>query len=157
METLAFNGDFNSLASFVVHAICGAVAGGLCALLYWQRPVRQPAWPPAALPPRPGAKLAVGLFLVPTLLFALWAYCSYLTPFFSAHVSSAAITFAYRFPAREVTVPRNDIQRVVKSLSSAEGQWVALVVYTKDGRRFESAPIKPERFEILKSRLQPVS
>jgi hypothetical protein len=157
METLAFNGDFNSLASFVVHAIFGLVAGGLCALLYWQRPSRQPAWFPASLPARPGVTLAAGLFVVPTLLFALWAYCSYLTPFFSAHVSSAAVTFAYRFPDREVTVPRNAIQRVVKSLSNAEGQWVALVVYTKDGRRFESAPIKPERFEILKGRLQPVS
>ena len=156
METLAFNGDFNSLGSFSVHVIFGFVAGGLFALLYWQRrPMLQLGWSPAVEFPRPTAKLALGLFLVPSLLFALWAYFSYLTPFFTAQMSSAAITFEYRFPNRDVTVLRQDIERVVKGLGSERGLWVPLVVYTKDGRRFESAPIKTERFEDLKSRIQP--
>jgi hypothetical protein len=103
------------------------------------------------------AKLALGLFLVPTLLFAVWAYFSYLTPFFTAHMSSAAITFEYRFPNRDVTVSRRDIERVVKGIGSEESPWVPLVVFTKDGRRFESAPIKTERFEGLKSRIQPAA
>jgi hypothetical protein len=80
---------------------------------------------------------------------------SYLTPFFAAHVSSAAITFEYRFPNREVTVPRRDIERVVRGLDSEQSAWAPLVVYTKDGRRFESAPIKAEHFEGLKSRMRP--
>jgi hypothetical protein len=119
METLAFNGDFNSLGSFSVHVIFGFVAGGLFALLYWQRrPMLQLGWSPAVEFPRPTAKLALGLFLVPSLLFALWAYFSYLTPFFTAQMSSAAITFEYRFPNRDVTVLRRDIERVVKGLGS---------------------------------------
>ena len=39
METLAFSGDFNILASFTVQVLCGLVGGGFCALLYWQRPI----------------------------------------------------------------------------------------------------------------------
>ena len=156
METLAFSGDFNILASFTVQVLCGLVGGGFCALLYWQRPIWHLEWLPAAIRPRPLRKLAAGLFLVPTVLFALWAYVSYLTPFFSAHVSPADITFEYRFPDRAVTVQRRDIERVVKG-GGQESQWVALVVYTKDGRRFESAPIKAERFEDLRSRIQPTS
>jgi hypothetical protein len=155
METLAFSSDFNSLGSFFVHVLFGTVAGGLFSLLYWQRPMQQLGWSTVAESAPPAMKSALGLFMVPTLLFAVWAYFSYLTPFFAAHVSSAAITFQYRFPDREVTVPRGDIERVVKGLDSEQSQWVPLVVYTKDGRRFESAPIKAERFEGLKSRMRP--
>jgi len=54
-----------------------------------------------------------------------------------------------------VTVSRRDIERVVKGLGSGNSPWVPLIVYTKDGRRFESAPIKPERFEGLKDRIRP--
>jgi hypothetical protein len=157
METLAFGSDFNSIGSFAVHVIFGCAAGGLFALLFWQRPLRQLGWNATAQSTRPTLKLAVGVFLFPTLLFALWAYFSYLTPFFAARLSAADITFEYRFPNREVTVPRRDIERVVKGLGSETGPWVHLVVYTRDGRRFESAPIKAERFESLKNRIQPAS
>jgi hypothetical protein len=157
METLAFSSDFNSIGSFIVHAIFGSVAGGLFALLYWQRPMQELGLSAPTQASRPALKLAVGVFLVPTLLFGLWAYFSYLTPFFAARVSASDITFEYRFPDRAVTVARRDIERVVKGLGSENGPWVHLVVYTKDGRRFESAPIKPERFEGLKNRIQPTS
>jgi hypothetical protein len=155
METLAFSDDFNSLGSFFGHVLFGTVAGGLFALLYWQRPMQQLGWSRVAESTPPAMKFALGLFLVPTLLFAVWAYCSYLTPFFAARVSSAAITFEYRFPDRAVTVPLRDIERVVKGRGSEQSAWVPLVVYTKDGRRFESAPIKADRFEGLKSRMRP--
>ena len=157
METLAFSSDFNSIGSFAVHVIFGSAAGGLFALLYWQRPMRQLGWSATTQSVRPAPKLAVVAFLVPTLLFAMWAYFSYLTPFFAAHLSAANITFEYRFPNREVTVSRRDIERVVRGLGSEKGPWVHLVVYTRDGRRFESAPIKAERFEQLKNRIQPAS
>ena len=159
METLAFNSDFNSIGSFVVHVLFGAVAGGLFAMLYLQRSIRQPGtgWSTAPDSRRPALKLAIGVFLVPTLMFALWAYFSYLTPFFAARMSAADITFEYRFPERVVTVKRQDIERVVRGLGGEQGPWVHLVVYTKDGRRFESVPIKAEQFEWLKFRIQPAS
>jgi hypothetical protein len=157
METLAFNSDFNSIGSFVVHVIFGAVAGGLFAMLYWQRSIRQTrtGWSTRPQSRRPAFNLALGVFLVPTAMFALWAYYSYLTPFFAARLSAADITFEYRFPERLVTVRRQDIEQVVKDLGSERGPWVHLVVYTKDGRRFESVPIKAERFEGLKFRIKP--
>lgn len=159
MEILAFNSDFNSIGSFVVHVLFGAVAGGLFAMLYMQRSVRQPAagWSAAPQSRRPALKSALGVFLVPTLLFGLWGYCSYLTPFFAARLSAADITFEYRFPERLVTVKRQEIERVVKGLGGEKGPWVHMVVYTKDGRSFESVPIKAEQFEWLKFRIQPAS
>jgi hypothetical protein len=48
---------------------------------------------------RPALKFAVGVFLVPTLLFGLWAYFSYLTPFFAARVSKSDVTFGIGFPS----------------------------------------------------------
>jgi hypothetical protein len=157
METLAFNSDFNSIGSFIVHVIFGTVAGGLFAMLYWQRSMRQTGtgWSIAPQSPRPAFKLAIGVFLVPTVLFAVWAYFSYLTPFFAARMSAADITFEYRFPERLVTVRRQDIERVVRGLGGEKGPWVHLVIYTKDGQRFESVPIKAERFEGLKVRIKP--
>jgi hypothetical protein len=79
METLAFSSDFNSLGSFFVHVLFGTVAGGLFALLYWQRPMRQLGWSAVPESTPPAIKFALGLFLVPTLLFAGCAYFSYLT------------------------------------------------------------------------------
>jgi hypothetical protein len=154
METLAFQTDFNSTASFVGHLLFGAAAGGLLAMLYWRRPMRQHPFQPI-LSNRPKLRLAALVFLLPTFIFAGWAYASYLTPFFGAHLSNTAVTFQYRFPDREVKVERFNIERVVKGFTSEKAPWIYLVVFTKDGRRFESAPIKPERFERLKSLLLP--
>jgi hypothetical protein len=154
MEILAFSSDFNSLGSFIVHSTFGFVAGGLFALLYWKRPMQELGLSAPTRASRPALKLAVGVFLAPTLLFGLWAYFSYLTPFFAARVSNSDVTFEYRFPERAVTVLRRDIEGVAKGLGSENSPWVHLIVYTKDGRRFESAPIKSERFEGLKNRLQ---
>ena len=153
METLVFNTDFNSVGGFFVNVALGAVAGALLALLCRQWPIRRALR--AALLTERGLPLAA--FSLPTVLFGVWAYMSYLTPFFAAHVSSGAITFEYRFPAREITVARSDVDRVVKGSEGDEGSWVNLVVYTKDGRRFESVPIRADRFEGLRGRLRPTS
>jgi hypothetical protein len=110
MHTFAFQTDFNSVASFVGHLLFGAAAGGLLVMLYWQWPMRQPAADLLALSSRPKLKLAAIAFFVPTLIFAGWAYSSYLTPFFGAHLSTTAVTFQYRFPEREVRVERLDIE-----------------------------------------------
>jgi hypothetical protein len=153
METLAFNTDFNSVGGFLVNVALGVVAGALLALLCRQWQVRRALR--AALRAERG--LALAAFTLPTLLFGVWAYVSYLTPFFAAHVSPRAITFEYRFPSREVTVARSDVDRVVKGADGDQGPWVNLVVYTKDGRRFESVPIRADRFEGLRGRLRPTS
>src|ERR1700730_6878541 len=100
METLAFSSDFNSIGSFIVHSIFGSVAGGLLALLYWQRPMQDVRVSGTTQISLPALQRAVGVCLVPTLLFGLWAYFSYLTPFFAARVSASDITFEYRFPDR---------------------------------------------------------
>jgi len=150
METLAFGTDFNSIGGFFVSLALGAVAGALLALLSRQWPVRRALR--AALRSERGLPYAA--FLVPTLLFGAWAYSSYLTPFFAARVSAHNVTFEYRFPFREVTVARSDIERIVKAGEGEQGLWVNLVVYTKDGRRFESVPIRADRFEALRGRLR---
>jgi hypothetical protein len=152
MDTLIFNTDFNSIGGFFVNLALGVVAGALLALLSRQWPIRRALR--GALRTESGLPLAA--FSLPTLLFGAWAYISYLTPFIAAHVSPSAITFEYRFPWRAVTVTRNDVDRIVKGAGEDEA-WVNLVVYTKDGRRFESVPIRSDRFEGLRGRLQPAS
>lgn len=154
MDTILFSTDFNSIGSFLVHLICGTVAGGLFVLLYWQWPARHARAVLAGVQRRPALRFAIGAFLVPTFLFTLWAYFSYLTPFFTARLSGHDIVFEYRFPERAVSVPRSQVERVAKASESEKGPWVPVVVYTKDGRRFESAPAKPQRFEEFKKLLQ---
>jgi len=154
MDTIVFSTEFNSIGSFLVHLICGTVAGGLFVFLYWQWPAGQMRAMLVGAQRRPAVTFAAAAFLIPTFLFAIWAYFSYLTPFFSARLSGHEIVFEYRFPERVVSVPRSQVERVDKGSQRDQGPWTALIVHTKDGRTFESAPVKPQRFEELKNLLQ---
>ncbi len=91
--------------------------------------------------------------MVPILLFTVSAYCAYLTPFFAARLSRQNLVLEYRFPARAVTVPLSQVDRVVKGLGGRVGRWAHLEVLLKDGRKFESAPIKSERLDVLRNEI----
>lgn len=93
-------------------------------------------------------RLGLGIALTMLAAVALIAYWSYLTVFFVAELGEREVVLRYRYPAREVRLTRQEIERLGRRPTPTKaGTRFSCLIYTRSGHRYESGDAKPDEFE----------
>ena len=103
---------------------------------------------------RPGrlGVAAAGLFAVGVAALAYWLF---LTPFDAVEIEGEQVRLRRFYPSRAVTFDRDQIDRFERRNEVTKNNYiVSLVVFTKDGRRYESGQSRPQELAANFERLE---
>lgn len=88
------------------------------------------------------------------LAFSAFGYWLFLTPFYAVELDGAEARLVKFYPRRAVTLTRDEIARFERRNEVTKNSYVvSLVVYTKDGRRYESGQANPQQLAADLTRL----
>lgn len=141
------------IGAFILYCVIGVVAGGLLAAVYWLWS-RRPDMPQGFFrhpPSRATAAVIAGASLLALVMIGARAE---LQSFHRIDVGASEATLHFAFPARSVAVVRADIDHVALGTGGEKTPTVRLVLVTRTGERYESAPTPRARFDEVRAALR---
>lgn len=140
------------IGAFVLYCAVGVVAGALLASAYWLW-TRRPDMPQGFFRHPPSRATAAVIGASALIGGALIGARAELGAFYRIDVAGDGVTLHYALPARALTLPRAQIERVAVGLGGEKGATVRLVIYTRGGERHESAPTARAHFDAARAAL----
>lgn len=141
------------IGAFVLYCVIGLVVGALLAAAYWLWS-RRPDMPQGFFRHPPSRATAAVIFAASLLALAIVGARAELLSFHRVDVDATRVRLHFAFPERSSTLPRSQFDRVALGLGGEKGATVRLVLYTKDGTRYESTPTPRARFDELRTALE---
>ena len=140
------------MRAFALYCAIGVIVGGVLAAAYWLWS-RRPDTPQGFFRHPPSRATAAVIAVASLLAFAVIGARAVLLSFHRIEVSGALVRLHYAFPERSLALARGDIERVALGIGSEKGVTVRLVLYTRDGGRYESAPTPRARLDETRAAL----
>lgn len=140
------------VGAFALYCALGVLVGALLAAAYWLW-TRRPDMPQGFFRHRPSRATALVIAASAMLGFAAIGVRAHLLTFHRIDIAADRVTLHYALPARTLALPRADLERVALGLGSEKGPTVRLVLTTRGGARYESAPTRRERFDAARAAL----
>jgi hypothetical protein len=103
---------------------------------------------------RPGwlGGVVAGVFALGVSALAYWLF---LTPFYAVEIEGQQVRLRRFYPSRALTLEKGQIERFERRNEVTKNNYVvSLVVFTKDGRRFESGQSRPQELAANIARLE---
>jgi hypothetical protein len=133
-----------------LYCVIGVVVGALLAAAYWLWS-RRPDMPQGFFRHPPSRTTAAVIFAASLLAGAIVGARADLLSFHRIDVDATQLRLHYAFPERSLMLPRNQLDRVALGIGGEKRTTVRLVLYTQDGRRYESTPAPRARFDELRA------
>ncbi len=140
------------IGAFILYCVVGLLVGGLLASAYWLWS-RRADMPQGFFRHPPSLATATVIAGASLLALAIIGARAELQSFHRIDVDASHATLHFAFPARTVVITRTDIDRVALGLGSEKTPTVRLVLVTRTGERYDSAPTPRARFDEVRAAL----
>lgn len=140
-----FQGFFFSLGLVLFISLC------IVGIYIDKRQIKPYFWPKfnsVSLP------LIIAILLCGLVTGSIYGYFSYLQGFYRLTLSGQSLQLFFPLNRQPINIAISQIKEIRTQLSSSKGDQLAIAIYCKDGKRYESAMMKRHKQSTLKNSLE---
>jgi hypothetical protein len=138
-----------AISAFVLFCVIGVAVGVALAAGYWFW-ARRPDMPQGFFRHPPTRATAVVIGLASVSAFVVIGARAELQSFHRIDIDTDQVRLHFALPARTLVLARSQIGRAAVGVGSEREDTVRLVLYARDGRRYESTPTQRARCDAAR-------
>lgn len=149
MASIVLSEPGAAIGAFVLFCVIGVVVGVALATGYWFW-TRRPDMPQGFFRHPPTRATAVVIGLAGVSAFIVIGARVELQSFHRIDIDQEQVRLYFALPERTLVLPRRQIGRATPGIGSERGNTVRLVLYARDGQRYESTPTLRARCDAVR-------